>query len=92
METKPEEWMPIATAPRDGTEVLVVPDSGYDRALFQGGFWFWSTPNNESIAAGPEPKGWKPLPFNVELTGAARLYAQRPATKGSEVERRVNHL
>jgi hypothetical protein len=62
METKPEEWMPIATAPRDGTEVLVVPDSGYDRALFQDGFWFWSTPNSDSIAAGPEPKGWKPLP------------------------------
>ena len=26
---------------------------------------------------------------NVELTGAARLYALRPATKGSGVERRV---
>ena len=65
METQPEEWKPIATAPRDGTEVLVVPDSGYDRALFQDGFWFWSTPDNESTAAGPEPKGWKPLPFNA---------------------------
>ncbi len=28
--------------------------------------------------------------YNVELTGAARLIAQRPATEGSEVERRVS--
>ena len=28
---------------------------------------------------------------NVELTGAARLYAQCPATEGSGVERRVRH-
>ena len=31
----------------------------------------------------------EPTPFNLELTGAARLY--RVATEGSEVERHVRH-
>lgn len=66
METKSEKWMPIETAPRDGTEVSVVPDSGYDRAFFQDGFWFWSKSEPDSIAAGPEPKGWKP--FTAQTT------------------------
>ncbi len=56
-----DDWNPMSTAPMDGTEVLVPPDCGYDRAMFQDGHWFWSTPDEESIAFGPEPKGWKPM-------------------------------
>ena len=68
-------WQPIETAPKDGTEVLVIPECGYDRALFQYGLWFWSTKAAFSIAAGPTPKGWRPMPDNAGLSapsGAAR--------------------
>ena len=54
-------WGSMVLAPVDGTELLVIPLNGYDRALFQDGFWFWSTSEADSIAAGPEPTGWKPM-------------------------------
>lgn len=58
-------WRPIATAPRDGTEILVTPQAGYTKALFMDGFWFWSDQDDVSIAAGPEPHGWQPLSAQV---------------------------
>lgn len=55
-------WRPIETAPKDGTTLLVVPDSGYTQAFWQDGFWWWHNTDDDSLAVGPEPKGWKPLP------------------------------
>lgn len=55
------EWQPIETAPKDGSEFSVIPDSGYTQAFYQDGWWFWVNTATNSIAAGPEPKGWKPL-------------------------------
>lgn len=56
-----DQWYSIASAPRDGTEIAVRPDEGFDRALFKGGHWFWSTPGANCVCAGPKPVGWRPL-------------------------------
>lgn len=55
-------WSSMESAPKDGTEIMAVPQCGYDRCLYQDGFWFWSTSEADSIAAGPEPTGWKHMP------------------------------
>lgn len=63
-------WSPLESAPKDGTEIMAVPQCGYDRSLYQDGFWFWSNAGGDSFAAGPEPTGWKPMP--VEAVEVAR--------------------
>lgn len=62
------EWQPIETAPKDGTVFDVPPDSGYTRAFWQDGFWWWHNVETDGLAVGPEPKGWRPLPFNAKYT------------------------
>ena len=63
-------WSPLESAPKDGTEIMAIPQCGYDRCLYQDDFWFWSNAESDSTAAGPEPIGWKPMP--VEAVEVAR--------------------
>ena len=55
-------WQPIATAPTDGTEIIV----GWEGRMVSGGFWFsrrqaWVTPHGHYIRAA-SPTHWLPLP------------------------------
>lgn len=58
-----QDWLPMSSAPKDGTVILVVPDGIFDRASFRDGYWFWSTADGARIAAGMDPKGWMPVPL-----------------------------
>jgi len=56
-------WQPMETAPRDGSSFLVPPNAGYTHCFWQEPFWWWHNGrDDEGYAAGPEPKGWAPLP------------------------------
>ena len=68
-------WLPIETAPRDGTSFLVPPQAGYTHCFWMDGFWWWHTVHADKdgdYAVGPEPACWQAP--NVELSGH-----QRPA-------------
>ena len=54
-------WLPIATAPRDGTSIRVPPNAGYTHAFWQDGCWWWHSVHSGEdgdYAVGPEPSGW----------------------------------
>ena len=96
------EWQPIETAPKNADILLYCPRRGVvcgrwsDERYATKPKPYW-THDRERLFGVREtredqPTHWMPLPEapNVELTGAAAgLSPQRPATEGSEVERRV---
>lgn len=53
------EWQPIATAPKDGTSVLLWSRNGYDVAVWSGRIGEWTT---GQLFYAPEPTHWMPLP------------------------------
>lgn len=66
-------WQPIATAPRDGTFILVAGDSGYTTTPLRVEVcrWYpayqplnpWQNHSNDAFTdGGPEPTLWMPLP------------------------------
>lgn len=67
------EWEPIATAPKDGTFILLAGPSGYSTTPLrvEVGRWYpeyrpgspWQTHSNDDFTdGGPEPTHWMPLP------------------------------
>jgi len=65
-----ETWLPIDTAPRDGTSVRVLPYAGYTHAFWQDGFWWWHCVHggqDGDYASGPEPRSWTPVPIETEF-------------------------
>jgi len=68
--------LPIKTAPKDGTYILLFGDSGYTTTPLRCcvGHWDaeyrpltpWQTHSNDAfIAGGVEPTHWLPLPENI---------------------------
>lgn len=66
-------WLPIATAPRDGTFILLAGRSGYTTTPLrvEVGRYYpeyrplnpWQTHSNDDFTdGGPEPLFWMPLP------------------------------
>lgn len=80
-------WRDIASAPRDGTEILTAIDwLPYGKVLFWAGYaGAWRCPASE---AGPEPEGWQPThwmpipapPAETGLSGAQRSEQALSAT------------
>ena len=59
------EWQPIETAPKDGTDVLVVADGVVSEAEYWGddrGWWLANTAPTDYIDSQVWPTHWMPLP------------------------------
>lgn len=74
------EWQPIETAPKDGTYILLLGDSGYTTTPYRVavGCWvegyrdFWITHSNDAFTDdGEPPTHWMPLPA-LPLTTTAK--------------------
>ena len=61
------EWQPIETAPRDGTEILLF-DADTDPTIYVGGYdydgryWFYSELLAQDVVGEATPTHWMPLP------------------------------
>ena len=68
----------IDTAPRDGTFILLIGDSGYTNTPFrcEVGYWCpyknrWNTHANDAFTdGGAAPSHWMPLPWEQRLGDA----------------------
>lgn len=63
---KEDDWQPIETAPRDGTQILATPCFGTSNEPYQ--IWYdstgkrWHGWRHSSIRITAEPTHWQPLP------------------------------
>jgi len=57
------KWRPIATAPKDGRNILIYAD-GFQYIVNYGedGFWYVYDGDNNHFYRGTDPTYWMPLP------------------------------
>lgn len=74
------DWLPFATAPDDGSEILVYrEDAGVFTAFFaeptdptgEEDDWFWCSMNGEDLT-GELPSHWMPFPEAPIVAGGTR--------------------
>lgn len=73
------QWSPIETAPKDGTEILIFGEGEFAVAAWNGSEWRDIGDIGWGGMDGASPTHWKPLvPPNAKSEGAEPLLAKLP--------------
>lgn len=56
------QWMPIETAPKDGTDILAIEGNAIYKAAWNADCECWSAFCGQPVVSTPEPTAWMPIP------------------------------